>query len=166
MLSTLGNLLENESKRTERIIALNGHDLERWCLKALCGFLARADRCASEAWVRILFGSRSLLQPLGLYFYAEVGDVLAGEGISLEEVRVKGAESIGLVARLLSHELVFSMSTDTPVTLERHVGKMRVFRPESFTFRNPTSGSTQVLWLSWQDSLYHAPIDVVWGAIG
>jgi len=163
-VATLGNVLEDAPPGAERIVALNGHDLERWCLKTLCGFLARAGKPVPDLWVRILFGHGSLLQPRGLYIYAAVGDVLSGDAIGITEVRVKGGESVGLFAQLLNHELVFSMAPASPVGVEEHVGKWRVYRPESFTFKNPANGSTLVLWLSWQDWLYHAPIDTEWSA--
>lgn len=162
-VALLGERFGSDPPGTDRIVGLNGHDLERWCLKALCGFLARADREVPELWVRVLFGGGSILPPRGLFVYANVGDELHGDKIRIEEVGYRGVGSVGLIVQLLSHELVFSMMLEKVVAVDRHVDKLRIFRPESFAFRH-ANGSTTVIWLSWHDLLFHHSIDFDWSA--
>ncbi|HRH00069.1 MAG TPA: hypothetical protein PLR99_27675 [Polyangiaceae bacterium] len=163
-LASAGIWLEDHPAGTEHRVATSGHDLERWCLKALCGFIARAGKPVPELWQRILFGRCALLPPRGLYAYAEVGDEIAGKGVSLEEVRLVGSTSIGVVVRLLNHELVLSMSPGVPVTLTRQTNKSRMLRPGSIVLENGGNGSTRTIFLSWHDSLQHASIRTTWTA--
>jgi hypothetical protein len=163
-ISSLPKRLQEEPAGTKNVVAINGHDLERWCLKALCGFLARAGKPVPELWIRILFGRRSIIRPHGLYVYAEPGDVFNGDKIGLEEIRFKDEGPVGVIIKLLSHELVFSMSNDVPITLQHHVPKLRVFRPEVFNMTNAANGSEFALFLSWQDFIIHAEIASKWSA--
>ena len=133
-ITSLRKWLQDEPSGTSRVIAINGHDLERWCLKVLCGFLARASRPVPERSVRALFGydSCAILEPHGLYVYAQIGDMRSGGDIHVE-ILYREQGPVGVIVRLLDHELVFSMRS-TPVGLvDRHAGKQRVFRPGALT---------------------------------
>lgn len=157
----LRKVLDEAPPGTKRIVPLNGHDLERWGIKALCGFLARAGKPVDELWVRILFGRGSTVRPRGLYVYAGIGDVLRDKGIGLSTVLQHG-NPVGVIAHLSLHELVFSVHPSRTIGVDGHEGKWCVYRPSCFAFENPANGSTLELWLSWQDDLYHGSIDVTW----
>lgn len=152
-------LAENEK---DLVIAVNGRDIERWCLKALCGFLARAGKPVPELWARVLFGRNELNHPRGLYVYAGVGDELSGpEMIQLTEIR-EGETTVGVHAQILIHELAFSMHASRPegVPTEAHAGKACLFRPECFVFARSDREAKVLLWLSWNDNHFHDTVEI------
>jgi len=161
-IASIGHALIEPPRAGGQAVGINGHDLERWCLKALCGLVARVKKPIPELWPRILFGEASILHPRGLYFFARVGELLAGDDIRAETVTFNG-EEVGIIARILNHELVFSMHPTRPVTLERHVGKELLYRPGAFASTNPASGAEMVLSLTWHDSFFHTHVTSVWG---
>ena len=163
-LASLHGWLHEEPAGTEHLVGINGHDIERWCLKAACGFIARAGRVVPESWARILFGYGDVQRPRGLYAYAAIGDVHRGRDIGIEDVLDVGGEPAGVIVHFLNQELVFSMWTHPVGLTDRHAGKWRVFRPGNLTFNNAANGSRSVLSLSWQDRLHHAVIESEWSA--
>jgi hypothetical protein len=68
---------EGFSDRKEHIYLFNGHDVERWVLKVLCGIVVSGNASTdgesirgwrpSEQWLRILFGEAQFPQRWGLY---------------------------------------------------------------------------------------------------
>lgn len=147
-----------------KVVAFNGHDLERWCLKALCGFVARARRPVPETWVRTLFGPTEVTLPNGLYMYTDVGGELVGQTLGLTEI-VQDGVTAGMVVNMLQHELVFSMNGEEVAGLSQHSGKLRVLRPGNFSFLD-AKGSFFVLWLSWFDRRFHADVRTQWASAG
>jgi hypothetical protein len=91
-IASLGHALIDHPRVAVGVVGINGHDLERWCLKVWWGFVARAQLPIPELWPRILFGQGAVLRPPGLYFFAEVGKTLAGDDIRVDTVRSEGAE--------------------------------------------------------------------------
>jgi hypothetical protein len=99
-----------------------------------------------------------------MYLYAALGSQEGGDDLRVRTMNVKGGPPVGIIIRLLRHELVLSMNDGVPVTDEHHLGKTRLFRPGILSFANERTGSTVVLWLSWQDERYHPSVEAAWNA--
>ncbi|MBM3475114.1 MAG: hypothetical protein FJX75_17775 [Armatimonadetes bacterium] len=74
------------TRGTSWVVLFNGHDIERWMLKVLCGLMVSGNMPPGKAhlgrqavpgrWLRMLFGSLSVPSHWGLYLQrAEVGYV-------------------------------------------------------------------------------------------
>lgn len=161
-LATLGDHFDRTAPQSETIVAVNGHDFERWLLKWFCGWLAAAKRPIPEPWIQILFGRGSFIEPRGLYVYASVGDLLGPE-TTLQFEHAPGVDAPhGCAIRLLNHEFILSMNPTAPTTRAEHVGKLRIYRPESFIFTHATTRAALALFFSWHDTHRHVPIDLSW----
>ncbi len=67
----------------DRMFLFNGHDIERWILKVLCGSVYSKNAALAngpygqwspeQRWLRILFGQERIPKGWGLYFPAEIG---------------------------------------------------------------------------------------------
>ncbi len=69
------------SAASDRVVLLNGHDIERWCLKLLCGAacsgmvqlrgIAPKVWLPPRQWLDVLFDEERIRRPQGLYFVSE-----------------------------------------------------------------------------------------------
>ena len=142
---------------SEHVVAFNGHDLERWLLKTLCGLRARRGASIPPRWVRMLFGLEEILPPKGVYVYPpRPGEIWASDHIRFSEL---GDDSTGEASALLAFlyvELVFSMhATKAAHAGPMHEGKKRTYRPQNLVLRNPGNGARLMLWFSWHDMFVH-----------
>jgi hypothetical protein len=163
-MSTLEKTLQG-SVGARNVVAFNGHDLERWCLKALSGLLARSGRTVPDLWIRILFNRGSFLPPRGLYVYSSLGERSDGKDIGLQELRGVNDVVTGVVVRLLNAEFVLSMHPTMAMMAEAlHPGKRQTYRPQYFQLTNGANGSASIFWFSWQDARHHQGIELDWFA--
>jgi len=113
--------LDSVDKLTESRVALfNGHDIERWLIKALCGFLASGEAsplygrpprwCAPMPWLDVMYGTATLPEGCGLYINNQIGlTVGAQSGIAITALSSDDGRVAGLEAVLQGVRLVLSL---------------------------------------------------------
>lgn len=109
-----GNLKQRPSKE---FFLFSGHDIERWLLKILCGFIAsnnlplvgNDEAHILNEWLDILFGYSDFSNGQGLYFCKDSGHSFSGNyGLNAQAIIKKGHVS-GIGITICGYELVLSM---------------------------------------------------------
>jgi len=122
----------------------NGHDVESWMLKILCGILASGVKDASgkkvrirppEDWIRILYQLSPWPSDCGLYFTSTAGDVLFGRGVYFDFGTIVHEGKVwGLRLSLSGISFVLLMKPHWAGAVLDH-GKG--FRPRRLSFKGP-----------------------------
>lgn len=144
-----------------RVVGVNGHDIERWLLKALCGVLRVRKRDVPELWIRMLFRQCDFIQPRGLYVYAIEGQMLSGETLGLSIAEADDGAVVGASFQLLNHEFVLAMAEKVPARNE-HVGRVRMYRPGGFRISHDSNGAAATLLFAWQGTAAHGGVYAEW----
>lgn len=115
----------------------NGHDLERWLLKILCGFACSGslpldfDRDISipKGWCEILFGNSDFAPNQGLYVCKDIGHQFKARG-DLAFMAITNNERLtGFGMYICGYELILSMSG---MPNRRFDGRQFAYRPFEF----------------------------------
>lgn len=89
----------------DRLFLFNGHDIEQWLLKLLCGFVFSGNSSVSgnrltgwrpdEKWVRILFGKNDLPKGWGLHLANGATERLVADyGLSLAPLHDRSSDAV------------------------------------------------------------------------
>lgn len=112
----------------------NGHDIERWFLKVLCGLASSGnlpfDRPTKTEvlphWTEILFGFSEFERGQGLYICREIGERLSGpRGVAVGGIG-QVDRLVGISALLCGVEIVLMME---PLQERRLFGRNYLYRP-------------------------------------
>jgi hypothetical protein len=123
--------------RQKLIYLFNGHDLERFLLKILCGLTysqnisleVEADLSIPEYWLRILFGEAELPDEQGLYVCKSRGHRFEGpRGLQLRAITGRGRLT-GMGLWVCGYELILSMSGFPSRAFD---GRVFAYRPLEF----------------------------------
>lgn len=129
----------------------NGHDIERWLLKVLCGMAAtgplfdrETDQTIANSWVETLFGVNEFGSEVGLYACKEPGIRLHGVfGLSCRPLARQGKLS-GLAMSIGAYELVLSLA---PLSNRLFEDRSVAFRPCEFHIvRDKSEKSILLCW--------------------
>jgi hypothetical protein len=100
-------------------ILLNGHALERWALKVLCGAafsgntsiqgVRTEDWVPPDRWLRHLFPGDALEPPQGLYFAGELGEVVSSDPQFSFATIGSAATLLGAVVRFSGFRFILSV---------------------------------------------------------
>lgn len=135
----------------------DGHDIERWMLKLLCGAVAsgviepRAGRLHGWQpplpWLQHLYYGAELPAPLGLYLCQRPGEWVHN-GLAVEFTCVgKGLEVYALDMRLHGFRFILTMVPPAnPLPADSFLSGA-AYRPSAIVFSNPAPGA--VLLLAW-----------------
>jgi hypothetical protein len=130
----------------DRVFLFNGHDIERWMLKTLCGLAFSGNASSWDGpvrgwspppfWIRILFGYERMPGVWGLYFDAQIGrsDVVEKEA-RFAPIWNAVAGFYGSTMSLNTKRFVLAMTTapeDRAGTVVEHA----VFRPEEIVMKD------------------------------
>jgi len=123
----------------EDVMLFNGHDLERWFLKILCGLagsgnLEKVGKLdISSEWLEILFGYRDFGPGLGLYIPSRVGrESKPNFNIEMAPLSHYGVVS-GLLVHLCGYELILCMR---PLSGRVFLGEPVIYRPMELLVKN------------------------------
>lgn len=145
-LSGSNRLMHKERRRVPADVRLfNGHDIERWFIKALCGFVASGtiDMPASVVpktwrppmhWLHVLFGQVPQQSAWGLYFRGKPGDPSDPVSFSFAIMANDQIGPYGLSATLVGKQFLFAMATseEGPESLLNDA----TYRPSEFVDTN------------------------------
>jgi len=120
----------------------NGHDVERWLLKVLCGLAASGNieferpttLSVPVQWIEILFGAKSCRPGQGLYVCRSKGTKFKGQrGVAISPVGQEG-QLMGVVVWICGYELILAM---TPPKGRQLLGREVAYRPMEFHVTGP-----------------------------
>jgi hypothetical protein len=123
------------SPRPITLFLVNGHDLERWMFKMLCGLVVSGsidvtgigdprDWRPPRDWLEMIYGVRPIPSGCGLNFIGQPGEELR-ERIEVGVISNSTAGPYGLAATFYGLRFVFAMSTSRNGLLQSSI-----YRPE------------------------------------
>ena len=149
------HLLRTNEYRTgdchrEAMHLFNGHDIERWLLKVLCGLVASKNvRFARptvaeipDDWRQILFQTADFNGGQGLYICRDKGERMEGQrGVVLGELGRAG-RLVGVAVSICGYELILAME---PLVAGRFQGRSFAYRPLELHTLGPALGKERDL---------------------
>jgi hypothetical protein len=137
------------NENTDRVFLFNGHDIERWALKTLCGSVFSGntshliapikDWKPSLQWLRILFGLENFPKKWGLYVSMNVDEMNEVErSYGFSPVSHKSLGVYGSVTNLNRKKFILSM-TDTPLDKTGTILAGYIYRPDELVTTNGKS---------------------------
>jgi hypothetical protein len=138
---------------------VNGHDLERWCLKLLCGGSRGAilqgagfdptSWLPPSQWLDVLFGERRLAPPLGLYFAGSPGIIGTRAQIELLPLLSNGAP-VGIGLGLSGFLFFFAASPVAVRAFPPPASRERTYRLGDIRIRNERTDTEKVVSMRWR----------------
>jgi hypothetical protein len=130
----------------DKVFLFNGHDVERWMLKTLCGmvFSGSASNQSSPIkgwepnlkWVKILFGKERFPNKWGIYFSGNVGEVnITNRGFAFNLMSNDTLGVYGSITTLNGKRFVLAMTTP-PANKENTILAGYIYRPSELVMSN------------------------------
>src|ERR1700687_3518444 len=155
----------DRGQEDNRFCLVNGHDVERWILKTLCGAVfsknatinaAKSDWQPPTEWLQILFGEAQFSARCGLYVSGKIPD---SEGIERGYKFVAFSNNAAGVygARVSLNDETFGVAMSAPPEdLANTFLATHVYRPRGLAFTNGTS--EKIIQFGWDDGLVHTGV--------
>jgi hypothetical protein len=154
--------IDSVQEHQNRFFLLNGHDIERWTLKTLCGAIVsrNAQIRTGESnwippleWLKILFGEESFPPRCGLYFHSEVGEKPYIErGFKFVSFSNKMGGVYGARISLNDERFVLAISAP-PEDLNETFIRDHAYRPQGLRFM--IDSCEKVIHFGWDDGVPH-----------
>ena len=133
----------------DRVFLFNGHDIERWALKTLCGSVFSGntsnliapikDWKPNRQWLRILFGLENFPKKWGLYVSMNLDEMNeVDHGYGFAPVSNQSLGVYGSVTNMNRKKFILAM-TDTPVDKTDTILAGYFYRPEEIVTTNRKS---------------------------
>ena len=128
----------------------NGHDIERWLLKVLCGFASSGNLTFTRpitsdipaGWIEVLFGIKNFEPGQGLYVCRTRGTKFEGpRGVAVSPVG-RRSSLVGVILLVCGYELILVMS---PPAERQLLNRQVVYRPMEFHVTGPAYEKSVVL---------------------
>lgn len=153
-LTTTSDYLSDRRGPPRRVRLLNGHDVERWFLKTLIGFVATfEDWEPPESWLRVLFGEEELGQGEGLVLDI-LGERPAGpqrRAIRLDRIDNSQGEHLGLGVTMETFRFGLAMAPGVFTGLHR---------PYALRFFHDAREAIQLL--VWDSPQFNSTVHIAW----
>jgi hypothetical protein len=165
----------NDSSGTHhnRFFLFNGHDIERWMLKTLCGAVVSKNAETrtgdsnwrpSSLWLKILFGEEPFPRRCGLYFYSEVSDKNYIErGFKFVPFSNMISGVYGARISLNDERFVLAMSAPAEDLTGTFIAN-HAYRPQGLALTNGLC--EKVIHFGWEDGLSHSGAKIVYETTG
>jgi len=163
-------LVDSTTRHQTRFFLFNGHDIERWMLKTLCGAVVsgNAEIRTGESnwkppleWFEILFGEDPFPPGCGLYFYSEITDKPYIErGFKFTSFSNKMSGVYGARISLNDERFVLGMSAP-PEDLSETFIRDHAYRPQRLWFVSDSCEKV-VIHFDWDDGLPHRGATIVY----
>lgn len=106
---------------TKKAMLFNGHDIERWFLKMLCGYLASNETImdgeirrwrAPISWLDVLYGKKDFADDFGLYYNQQIGIVTKHRaGLAIAPITdMSGCQVGGAAIEINSFKFLISLT--------------------------------------------------------
>lgn len=146
------------SNPTGKVYLFNGHDVERWMLKTLCGIVSSGNAESKkgkitnwtppERWLSILYHDAPFPSGWGLYSIDRIGERRAADNrFSFAPLTNERWNVYGAVIRMNSRRFILSMKD--PPSREAPLLKDGVYRPAEFVIENKEM--MRVVVIGWSD---------------
>jgi len=166
--------IANSARKNEnRFFLFNGHDIERWMLKTLCGAVVsgNAEIRSRESnwrppleWLKILFGEEPFAPRCGLYFHSEVtGKPYIERGFKFTCFSNKIAGVYGARISLNDERFVLAMSAP-PKDLSGTFIRDHACQPQGLRFM--IDSCEKVIHFGWDDGSSHRGATIAYQTIG
>lgn len=162
-------IIDGSLKYQNRFFLFNGHDIERWMLKTLCGAVVSGNAeirtgesnwRPSLGWLRILFGEEPFPARCGLYFHSEVtGQPYIERGFKFIPFSNMIGGVYGARISLNDERFVLAMSAP-PENLSETFIRDHAYRPQGLRFM--IDSCEKVVHFGWDDGLPHHGATVVY----
>jgi hypothetical protein len=162
-------IVDSALKYQNRFFLFNGHDIERWMLKTLCGAVVsgNAEIRTGESnwrppleWLKILFDEEPFPPRCGLYFHSEVtGKPYIERGFKFISFSNKIGGVYGARISLNDERFVLAMSAP-PEDLSETFIRDHAYRPQGLRFM--IDSCEKVVHFGWDDELPHRGATVVY----
>ena len=160
-------------KDQNRFFLFNGHDIERWMLKTLCGAVVSGNAQIKSGesnwippvdWLKMLFGEEPFPARCGLCFHSEVtGKFYFERGFKFISFSNKIAGVYGARISLNDERFVLAMSAP-PEDLSETFIRDHAYRPQGLRFM--IDSSEKVIHFGWDDGLSHRGATIVYETTG
>lgn len=156
------------SAQVERHYLFNGHDIERWMLKTLCGLAASGNASTDEGavkkwkpnvtWVNMIFGTQKFPARAGLYYH--VSNDASREFLKGIDIQPMFDEQnrLGLANFVVKENDLFLVMVPPPEGLRVEFLEESIYRPQRLIFRRTGSSVTKTIHFGWNDRLANGEI--------
>ncbi len=156
--------IDSARKPENRCFLFNGHDIERWMLKTLCGTVVSGNALIKSGelnwkpplgWLNVLFGVEPFTQRCGMYFHSEVtGRPGVERGFKFVSFSNPLGGVYGARISLNDERFVIAMSAP-PEDLSETFIRDHIYRPQGLLFVMDDSRE-KVIHFGWDDGLPHS----------
>lgn len=133
----------------DRVFLFNGHDIERWMLKTLCGLVCSGGASSQSApiigwtpshqWLKILFGQERFPNKWGIYFSGNIGEVnITNRGFAFNAISNDNLGVYGSITTLNGKRFILAMETP-PADKEGTTLAGYIYRPNELVMTNGKS---------------------------
>lgn len=155
---TISNEFRDEKlKELQRVFLFNGHDIERWMLKTLCGCIAaniaetKLGRMKNwkpvPLWIKILLGQRGFPTRCGMYLSVLEGQTMRRDrSLAFAPLSNPNFGVYGGKFGLNGYDFILTLETP-PIRKDETIFENHTFRP--IEIRMEKDGSSKLLLLSW-----------------
>jgi hypothetical protein len=162
-------IVDRARKNETQFFLFNGHDIERWMLKTLCGAVVSGNAKIKSGesnwrppleWLKILFGEEPSAQRCGLYFHSEVtGQPYIERGFKFISFSNKITGVYGARISLNDERFVLAMSAP-PEDLSETFIRDHAYRPQGIRFM--IDSCEKVIHFGWNDGVSHRGATIVY----
>jgi hypothetical protein len=155
----------------ERVFLFNGHDIEQWMLKTLCGLVCskNAMNLDSESitdwlppisWLNMLFGIQKFRTGCGIYFEANIGEKRPlYQGVNLAPLFDQNGNVTGIAVDLKEHSFILAM-VQPPQELKGTILEHGVYRPKELVTRKLNEPAIKAIVLGWDSPSNGGTIEI------
>jgi hypothetical protein len=141
----------------------NGHDIERWVLKAFCSYITLDDDSVPEEWLRILFGDSQFAVDSGLHLNVAIGEAIGASAneIAFETARNDANERTGCSLTIHGYRLLLGMNGKRQYSVDE-LGKLSLLRPSYIRWLHTRTRVGYRIAFSWQPGRSGDGLDLEW----
>lgn len=162
--------IDEKTVREEKVFLFNGHDIERWMLKFLCGLIYSSNASTLEekitnwnpkiTWLNMIFGIQKFSSNCGIYYEAKVGEKRnLYQGVDFAPLLDQADVVAGATINLKEHNFILVM-LKPPQEKQGTILEHSVYRPTEFVIKREKSSTKKVVVLAWDTPTEKTSIEI------
>jgi hypothetical protein len=162
--------VDEKTAEIERVFLFNGHDLERWMLKTLCGIVYSNNASTLEekitnwspkiTWLNMLFGIQKFQFGCGIYYEAKIGEKRdLYQGVDFAPLLDQDNIVAGGIINLKEHSFILVMLSP-PQEKSGTILEHSVYRPTELVIKKGKESMMKVVVLAWDPPFNKASIEI------